>query len=52
MKRRAGLICLGIWLVALLASLSGLVPRGVEIAGIGVGLVGIALLWLDRRDRT
>ena len=50
--QKLGLICLGVWIVALLASLAEIVPGWVEFAGIGVGLVGIVLLWLERRGRT
>ena len=45
MKKKIGLGLVAVWVLSLIASLLGLVPRWVELAGIGVGVVGFILLW-------
>ena len=45
MKKKIGLGLVALWGLSLIASLLGLVPRGVELAGIALGVVGFILLW-------
>ena len=49
MTRKIGLALIALWIVTLIATLLGLVPRWVELAGIGVGALGLALLWVPKR---
>ena len=50
--QRAGLILMAVWLVSALASWFSLVPREVELVGLGLGAVGVGLLFLARKKRS
>ena len=47
--QRIGLILMGIWVVSALASWFDLVPREVELVGLGLGAVGVLMLFMARR---
>jgi putative exporter of polyketide antibiotics len=52
MKKKIGLALVAVWLLSLIASLLGLVPRWIELAGIGVGVAGFILLWPQKGRKT
>lgn len=49
--QKLGLILMAVWLVSAVASWLDLVPREVELVGLGLGAVGVLMLFLARKRR-